>query len=240
MSASRTLVTLLAVSALLTVASCEGKSMGEGKKATGEPQAASSSPAPAPANSSPAPAPVAGPKLVSGFESGLSTPFGTDWRAIDDTQGGGKSSSKIEIVAGGANATKKALKASGAVTVKDYPFPFAGIGLPLGKVVDHVPTPSDLSAYTGIQFWVKGDGKRYMLRAMSTDVQDFNFFHFVFTAGPEWTLISVPFTSLVQFDWGEKVEWTGKSVPALLFTNYSAPGEDFGGFTLYLDEISFI
>jgi hypothetical protein len=179
-----------------------------------------------------------GPKLVvADFESGLSTPFGTDWRAVNDNQGGGTSSASVAIVDDGANRTKKALKATGKVTVADYPFPFAGPGLPLGKVIDHIPTPSDLSKYQGVSFWVKGDGKRYMLRVMSNDVEDYNFFHYVFTATPDWTLIQVPFTSLVQFDWGQKIEWSGKSVASFMFTNYSAPGEEFGDFTLYIDEI---
>jgi len=107
--------------------------------------------------------------VVANFEAGLATPFGTDWRAIDDAKGGGSSTATVAIVDGGANHSKKALRATGTVKVANYPFPFAGAGLPLGKVENHVPTPSDLSKHRGIRFWVKGDGT-LLLRNYNTTI----------------------------------------------------------------------
>jgi complex I intermediate-associated protein 30 (CIA30) len=126
----------------------------------------------------------------------------------------------------------------GKVTVGDYLFPMGGIGLPLGALHDHIPSPIDIAQYSGIQFWVKGDGKRYMLRVADDDVRDYNFHHHPFTTTPDWQLVRLRFADLKQFDWGQHVAWTGRNVSAFLFTNYSPPGEDFGDFELYLDEIS--
>jgi hypothetical protein len=177
--------------------------------------------------------------LVSAFESDLHTPFGNDWRPVNDQAGGGVSTAQAELVAGGANGTAHALRVHGKVTVGDYLFPMGGIGLPLGAVRDHMPSPVDIARYSGVEFWVKGDGKRYMLRVMDDDVKDFNFHHYPFTTTPDWQLVRLRFADLKQFDWGQRVAWTGRTVSAFLFTNYSPPGEDFGDFEFFLDEISF-
>jgi hypothetical protein len=177
--------------------------------------------------------------VISDFETNqLRTPFGTDWRPIDDKGGGGISTAEAVIVPGGANGTGHALEVTGTVEIGDYLFPMAGIGLPLGPVVDHIPSPVDLTKYAGIQFWVKGDGKRYMLRVADDDVKDYNFHHFPFTTTGEWQLVKLAFVDLQQFDWGQRVAWTGRVVSSFLFTNYSPPGEDFGALELYVDEIS--
>jgi len=176
--------------------------------------------------------------LVSDFEKDLHTPFGTDWRAVNDKAGGGVSTADTEIVAGGANGSGHALHVHGKIIVGDYLFPMGGIGLPLGPVKDHIPSPIDISKYAGIEFWVKGDGKRYMLRVSDEDVKDFNFHHYPFTTTGDWQLVRLKFSELKQFDWGQRVGWTGHAVSAFMFTNYSPPGEDFGPFELYIDEIS--
>ena len=177
--------------------------------------------------------------LVNDFERDLHTPFGNDWRPVNDQAGGGVSTAEAELVAGGAHGTAHALHVHGKVTVGDYLFPMGGIGLPLGALHDHIPSPVDIARYSGIQFWVKGDGKRYMLRVTDDDVKDYNFHHHAFTSTPDWQLVQLRFADLKQFDWGQRVAWTGRNVSAFLFTNYSPPGEDFGSFEFYLDEISF-
>jgi hypothetical protein len=177
--------------------------------------------------------------LISDFEKDLHTPFGNDWRPINDRAGGGVSTAEAELVADGANGTARALRVHGKVTIADYLFPMGGIGLPLGVLKDHIPAPIDIAQYSGIQFWVKGDGKRYMLRVGDDEVKDFNFHHYPFAATRDWQLVRLRFAELKQFDWGQRTAWTGRKVSSFLFTNYSPPGEDFGSFEFFIDEISF-
>jgi len=177
--------------------------------------------------------------MISDFENtGMHTPFGTDWREVNDKAGGGVSTADAEIVAGGANGTRHALHVHGKVSVGDYLFPMGGVGLPLGPVKDHIPKPVDISKYKGVQFWAKGDGKRYMLRVADEDVKDYNFHHYQFTTTADWQLVRIPFAELKQFDWGQRVGLTGHQVSSFLITNYSPPGEDFGTFEIFVDEIS--
>ena len=178
-----------------------------------------------------------GQVVVSTFESGLGSSFQMDWRAINDNPAGGTSTAMMELVSGGAAGTQKALHVTGVAKVQDFPFPFAGLALPLGPISNGKPAPVDISKHTGLRFWARGNGKRYLVRPQGTDVKDFNYHHYVFTAGPEWQQHAVQFSNLVQFDWGEKVPWTGKSIAALVFVNYSAPGEDFGAIDFTVDEV---
>ena len=50
---------------------------------------------------------------------------------------------------------------------------FAGAALPLGKIDDGEVGPADLTYYQGVQFWVRGNGKHYLVRFHSDAVQDF-------------------------------------------------------------------
>lgn len=131
-----------------------------------------------------------------------------------------------------------ALHVLGNAKLKDFPFPFAGTRVALGRLVNGEPTIVDISKYSGIEFWAKGNGKPYLLRVLSDSVKDYNYHYFTFNAQPGWTKYRVPFSSLRQFDWGEKQAWTGKDSTAVMVTNYTAPGEAAGAIDFYIDEVS--
>lgn len=175
--------------------------------------------------------------LLGSFDSDLTSASGSRWHAVDDSAAGGASKAKIGRVDGGAASTRAALHIVGEAKLKDFPFPFAGARLALGKVIDGEPTPVDISGYAGIEFWAKGDGKPYLLRVLSTTVKDYDYHYFNFTSERAWKKYRVPFSSLQQFPWGEKIAWSGKDITALMFTNYSAPGEEPGAIELFLDEV---
>ncbi len=181
------------------------------------------------------------PVELSNFESDLGSALTTKWQAIDDKGAGGVSTAKAELVAGGPSGSKRCLQVTGTARVESFPFPFAGAALPLGPVVDGQPTPIDLSRYHGVSFWIKGDGKQYMLRFQSEAISDFNFHHYVFTAGPEWKQVRVPFSELSQFSWGTKVPWSAArgQVSAFFIVTYGKPGESVGNFAFQVDDVSF-
>lgn len=71
---------------------------------------------------------------------------------------------------------------------------------------DH--SPADLSAYTGIRFWVRGDGsfRVVTLQPTITDWDDYG--SQLVHASPEWKEISIPFKSLHQDGWGVVEDFT--------------------------------
>jgi hypothetical protein len=177
------------------------------------------------------------PATLGTFETGIASPVGTRWHAVTDKAAGGVSSMSAAVVAGGAAGTGHALHLQGNAKLGDFPFPFAGARLAFSPVKGDEPTPMDISTYQGIELWLKGDGKQYLVRFLSSDVRDFNYPHVVLRADKQWTKHRTLFRDLVQFDWGEKLAWTGKNIKGLMVTNYNAPGEDPGALEFYLDEV---
>lgn len=83
------------------------------------------------------------------------------------------------------------------------PWPWATLSL---KLAD-----PDLSGYSAISFWVKGDGQKQRLLLGRSAVKDFAHYYVEFTAPKAWTKVSIPFNTLAQpASWGEKVPmaWT--------------------------------
>jgi beta-glucosidase len=142
---------------------------------------------------SPPPPPPAGSEsgLVSNFDDlKISANYGS-WTSLSDQIAGGKSTAKLEAVAGGANGTKGALEVSGE-TAAGGQFVFAGAYfVPGASQTDAV----NLSTKRNVTFWAKGDGQNYsvVLQAESNAGQMPVFQHFA--AGPEWKQYSFPISS---------------------------------------------
>jgi hypothetical protein len=202
--------------------------------------AACSSPA-ADNNESPAPDRAADPPAILGtFDVGLDGRREAKWLPLTDERAGGGSTVELAHATEGAAGSAGSLRIRGDVPLKDFPFPYAGTRLQFGESTkDGKPPVRDLRAYQGIEFYARGDGKEYCVRAISSDVRDHNYHHYAFRAGPEWTKHRVRFDELVQFEWGRRVAWNGAQSEGLLITNYTAPGEEPGSIELYVDEIRF-
>jgi beta-glucosidase len=142
---------------------------------------------------SPLPTPPAGSQsnVVSTFDDGkISAAYGS-WEAVTDSLGGGKSVASLQIVDGGANNSKGALRVSGE-TISGAQFLFAGAAFSPGSSLQD---PVNLSAKKEISFWAKGDGKTYvfLVSAQGLQGQMPKMEHFV--AGPEWKQYTFPISS---------------------------------------------
>lgn len=134
--------------------------------------------------------------LVSDFDGGnLNANFGS-WMPGGDSMNGGKSTGEAKVVEPGADNSKGALQVTGEL-VNTTPFSWGGVifwpgGAPMA--------PANLSGKKALSFWVKGDGKTYMV-VMLTASRNGNDGQppamAPFAAGPEWTKVTLPFT---QFD----------------------------------------
>ena len=75
----------------------------------------------------------------------------------------------MERVEGGAAETHMALHVIGNAKLKDFPFPFAGTRVALGRLVNGEPTIVDISKYSGIEFWAKGSRASTTTVPLGTD-----------------------------------------------------------------------
>ncbi len=140
----------------------------------------------------PAPAAPATSGEISGFEDGtLATGFGAGWTESTDQMVGGASVVQKEVVPGGADGTGKSLAISGE-TKPGFGFPWAGMMFFPGA---RQMAPADLSKFSGVSFWTKGDGRTYQLLLFATRLGRIPA-QKAFTAGPEWQQVTVPFSDL--------------------------------------------
>jgi imidazolonepropionase-like amidohydrolase len=162
--------------------------------------------------------PNIGDGMISNFDSGETKPaFGYGWQVSTDSIAGGKSEGAMDVVAGGANGTPKALHIH-ADSKPPFAFPWAGAMLIFGATPMQ---PVDLSSKGGISFFAKGDVDiRVMLfTASGGRIPRITGVH----AGADWTELNVPWSAFSV---------DGKDVQAVLFC-----GPDKGAVDFAIDEV---
>jgi monofunctional biosynthetic peptidoglycan transglycosylase len=145
-----------------------------------------------------------------------------DWRIVNDTVMGGRSSAAIE-------PGKKGLQWNGTVSLENNGG-FCSIRSPEAQY--------DLSAYTGIRFRIKADGRKYALTAKTqrgfTPVSYIAYFQ---TTAGEWTEYEIPFSDMEGTIFAEPA-----NVPVLDPAKITEIGlmiydKQAGPFTVVLDEL---
>ncbi len=133
--------------------------------------------------------------LVSSFEDGkLSASFGSGWSESTDKRFGGVSEVKAEVVSGGAQGSKYALKISGEVK-PGFAFPWAGAVFMAGA---QPMAPANLGDVQALEFWMQGDGAvTVMLFAASLGQQPSMK---TFEAGTEWKKYTFPISDFPGID----------------------------------------
>jgi beta-glucosidase len=135
------------------------------------------------------------PPPPAGSESGVVSTFDDlkpssnygSWIAISDGMQGGKSTSAMQAVEGGANHSKGALRVSGEVVGADQ-VSYGGAAFGPGS---SPMEPANLSKKKTISFWAKGDGKSYLV-AMLTKGAEGMPPNKPLAAGAEWKQYSFP------------------------------------------------
>jgi hypothetical protein len=132
--------------------------------------------------------------------------FGAGWMVSTDQIAGGKSSAKMEVVAGGAEGSQRALRVTGDVA-EGYAFPWSGVMFSPGAVP---MAPVNLSARKAIRFWAKGDGQTYRVMIFSQRL-GYRPAMQTFVAGPEWKQVTLPFASFEGIDGSDimAIVWCG-------------------------------
>lgn len=159
--------------------------------------------------------------VISSFEDGtIHTGFGAGWSKSTDALMGGKSTTDYEIIAEGANGTKKSLRITGEIA-SGLPYNWAGAMFSPGA---HPFAPVNLSKASGLQFWAKGDGKTYRLMVFTASGGNIPQVE-SFVAGTDWKHYSFPFSTFGGSD--------GHDVEAILFSG----GPEIGKFSFQIDEV---
>ena len=66
----------------------------------------------------------------------------------------------------------------------------------------HPHTPTDLSAYSGVRFWVRGSGS-FVFQSLQPSISDWdNYGTGILRATPGWKQVTIPFSDLKQQGWG--------------------------------------
>lgn len=112
------------------------------------------------------------------------------------------------------------------------PWTWATLQTPLGTQ----GSITDLSSYSSIMFYAKGDGNPYIVRLERDAVKDYAQFQATFTAPKDWGLIKIPLSDFNQPNWGAHLERNWKDVTNLAF----APETHEASFDLRVDDIVFL
>ena len=146
--------------------------------------------------------------------------FGAGWMVSTDQMAGGKSVAKLEIVPGGAEGSKSALRVAGEVTAA-FAYPWSGAMFSPGSAP---MSPANLSARKAIQFWSKGDGQTYQVMVFSQRL-GYRPLTQNFVAGPQWKQLTLTFASFGDLD--------GSDIMAIVW----CAGPKTGTFAFELDNV---
>lgn len=200
--------------------------------------------APAPMAAVPAaaganPAPQETSVLMDDFENGTGVNrFGSAWRATMDNHqlGTTLNPNPFQPSPGGAPVSPKfAAHIWGHFGKHIAPWPFAL--LQGGFNPENAAT--DLSAFSAVRFYVKGDKKNYLLQLVQPSVKDFAYYLTAFQATTEWTQVTLPFASFQQPPWGAKVPLQWKNVRLFQFSPDTAVFSD-EDYDLWIDDIELV
>ena len=147
--------------------------------------------------------------LVDDFEEGRGkNKLGGYWFTYSDKDLGGSSivhpvpGTDFAVASPGARKSEYCARMKGQVTTK-YRWGFVGMGCDLR----HPKRPVDLSGFTGIEFYARGDGRKYRVKFSSDVTKDGDDFGADFEAKKDWRLVRIAFSELAQQGWGKPGRW---------------------------------
>lgn len=179
--------------------------------------------------------------LIDDLEDGDNfNEFGGYWFTYDDRHFGGDSKvfpvgySVFNPSNGGAFSSYNCARITGRVTTS-YQYGFIGMGTDLHRPNDSV----DIRAYNGIEFWTRGDGKKYRLKFRSKVTGDYDDYGYDFVATKDWIRLIIDFEDLYQEGWGQKVS-KDEALSAVISITWQIIGQPHSSIELAVDCIRFL
>ena len=115
----------------------------------------------------------------------------------------------LKVGDGGAQDSEHSLGIRGHFGRNVEPWPYADVRAAF--------EPTDLSPFSSVRFWVKGNNKKYVLALVRDAVADYSHYRAEFVATSEWTQIELTLDSFEQPNWGKAIEKNWQDVTALSF-----------------------
>ena len=135
------------------------------------------------------------------------------WEPFSDVVAGGTSAIRVSQAKDAPKTSRHAMRVEGELVSK-FAYPFAGAH----AYFTGDNAPQDISKYSGIQFWIRGDGRTYGVQMLSASIKDYNYHSKPFSTNSTWTLVKIPFTELKQMiPNARKVDWTGADIQGVGF-----------------------
>ena len=170
---------------------------------------------------------------VDSFD-GTGPKLGMEWQTyLDENNLGTKVNPFAVVKDGSPKGSKGHGHFSGHMGKSKDPWPWAVLDLSFGD-----DGTKDLSAYTHLRFYAKGDGKKYRVRLGREAVKDYCDYEFTFVAPKEWTRVTAPLAEFAQPKWGKQIPRGFKDVSKLGFLAL-APGDD-EDFELRFTDVEFV
>jgi hypothetical protein len=157
---------------------------------------------------------------ISDFDgTDITADFGDGWQVSTDTMFGGSSEATMQLVKPGAAGSTGALEITGAIK-PGAPFPWAGaMFFPASPPM----SPANLSKFTEIVFYARGDGREHQVMVFSTALGNTPGTQ-PFTAGAEWKEFVMPLKAFGA---------DGSGLRGILFS----AGADPGAFRFTIDQV---
>ena len=141
------------------------------------------------------------------------------WASYDDSASGG--SSKITKLAAMEKINGKealGIAITGSVTTK-YQYGFIGVAA--------TPSPETLTfmkTAKGITFMAVGDGQKYRVKVVTSDITDFDTYGKEFTAPTgKAVTVTIPYSALAQEGWGAKKKFDPAKITQINFQTIGQP-----------------
>ena len=178
--------------------------------------------------------------LVDDFEKGAGfNRLGGKWYSVQDFNKLGTVIHPVDFKpeAGGCPGSPRfAAHFYGHVGKLQSPFSWAQLMCDFNPKAQFV----DLSGFSAIRFWTKGDGQGYSLNIIRHAVKDYAEFYSVFRAPKDWTQVTLPLSAFQQPFWSKqplKVGWT--DVRSLQFTTDPTVHDD-EDFDFWIDQVELV
>ncbi len=156
------------------------------------------------------------------------------WGGVWNTTGTGGSSIAVSFTAPGHDSTRSIGARGFTNSVGDW----AILQTPLTDW--KVPYNAKCHGLLGVQFWLKGDGKKYRIEAMSMAVTDNNYYgDVVRSSEDDWQFFQIAFSDMARTSgWGSQSDLP-QNPDGSDFTGFQIFPLDHGDFAYSVDQVSF-
>jgi hypothetical protein len=134
------------------------------------------------------------------------------------------------VSASGYAGSKYCLRISGHFGKSQKPWPYADMRASFAS--------NDLTAYSGLRFWAKGNDKDYIVAIVRDAVADYSHYRAPFKATASWQQVEVRFADFRQPEWGDPKPLAWNDVTAISFQ----PGKAFDDedYDLSVDKVELV